>query len=60
MSRKRTCFVIMPFGVKPHAGGRMNFDRVFEDYIVKGAQLAGYNVERADKTTEGGVINTRA
>ena len=59
MSRKRTCFVIMPFGVKPYAGGRMNFDRVFEDYIVKGAHLAGYNVERADKTTEGGVINKR-
>ena len=37
----------------------MNFDDVFDKYIVKGAELAGYKPERADMTNQGGVISKR-
>jgi hypothetical protein len=59
MSRMKTCFVVMPFGVKSYAGGKMNFDDVFAKYVSAAADLAGYKAERADMTDQGGVINKR-
>jgi hypothetical protein len=59
MDRRKTCFVVMPDGVKSYAGGEMNFDHVYDEYVAKGAGLAGYKPDRADRSNEGGVISER-
>ena len=53
-----TCFVLMPFGVKPDpAGGTIDFDHVYDAAIRPGIEAAGMNALRADAEMIGGIIH---
>jgi tetratricopeptide (TPR) repeat protein len=59
MSPLPLCFVLMPFGRKPDAGGVMvDFDAVYEDLIGPAIQAAGLKPIRADEEMSGGIIHT--
>ena len=50
-----TCFVIMPFGEKTSVeGDRVNFDRIYDDFIVPTVEAAGLTCERCDRIDEAG------
>lgn len=52
------CFVLMPFGRKPGAGGTMiDFDAVYADLIGPAIVDAGLEPLRADEEQAGGVIH---
>jgi len=52
------CFVLMPFGKKPAADGRVvDFDAVFESLIKPAVVAAGLEPLRADEEMTGGVIH---
>ncbi|MCC6362787.1 MAG: DUF4071 domain-containing protein [Bryobacterales bacterium] len=52
------CFVLMPFGRKTGADGRMiDFDRVYGDLIAPAISAAGLQPLRADQETAGGIIH---
>jgi len=52
------CFVLMPFGKKPAADGRMvDFDAVYESLIKPAVVAAGLEPLRADEEMTGGVIH---
>ncbi|MFL6798427.1 MAG: TRAFs-binding domain-containing protein [Xanthobacteraceae bacterium] len=52
------CFVLMPFGKKMDAAGRMtNFDLVYERLIVPAVEQAGLEPIRADEEKIGGTIH---
>jgi tetratricopeptide (TPR) repeat protein len=52
------CFVLMPFGKKPDATGRIvDFDAVHHDLIAPSVQEAGLDVVRADEEMTGGIIH---
>lgn len=52
------CFVLMPFGKKPAADGRMvDFDAVYESLIKPVVVAAGLEPLRADEEMTGGVIH---
>lgn len=56
----RTCFVIMPFGEKTDVqGARVNFDRIYDDFIVPTVEMAGLACERCDRIDEAGNIHRR-
>jgi len=51
------CFVLMPFGQKPSAGGgTIDFDAVYRDLIAPAIEGAGLEPLRADEEMTGGVI----
>lgn len=51
------CFVLMPFGKKPDAGGLMiDFDAVYNDLIAPAVNEAGLEPIRADEEQAGGII----
>jgi tetratricopeptide (TPR) repeat protein len=53
------CFVLMPFGRKPDAVGRMvDFDRVYEHLIAPAIERADLEPLRADEEMTGGIIHT--
>src|SRR5215211_2864651 len=52
------CFVLMPFGRKPSAGGgTIDFDAVYKDLIAPAIAEAGLEPLRADEEMTGGVIH---
>jgi len=52
------CFVLMPFGRKPDAGGRtIDFDAVYRELIAPSIQAAGMQPIRADEERTGGIIH---
>jgi hypothetical protein len=52
------CFVLMPFGQKPAAGGAtINFDAVYHEMISPAITEAGLEPLRADEEMTGGVIH---
>ena len=52
------CFVLMPFGRKMDAGGRVtDFDAVYQKIIVPAAEGAGLEPVRADEEKIGGTIH---
>ena len=52
------CFVLMPFGRKPDAAGRMvDFDKVYEELIAPAIARAGMDPLRADEEMTGGIIH---
>jgi hypothetical protein len=58
MSNQPLCFVLMPFGKKPDATGRMvDFDAVYRHLIAPSVTSAGLDVLRADEEMSGGIIH---
>jgi tetratricopeptide (TPR) repeat protein len=52
------CFVLMPFGIKTDAGGRVtNFDAVYRQIIAPAVEQAGLEPVRADEEKIGGTIH---
>ena len=52
------CFVLMPFGKKPHSGGGMvDFDAVYQELIAPAIAGAGLEPLRADEEMAGGIIH---
>src|SRR3569623_722308 len=52
------CFILMPFGKKPDAGGAMiDFDAVYKDLIAPAVREAGLDPIRADEEMGGGIIH---
>jgi tetratricopeptide (TPR) repeat protein len=52
------CFVLMPFGTKTDAGGRVtNFDSVYRKIIAPAVEQAGLEPVRADEEKIGGTIH---
>lgn len=52
-------FVAMPFGIKPgHDGTPIDFNRVYDDYLVPALSAAGLEVFRADEEQRAGDIRT--
>lgn len=52
------CFVLMPFGRKPDAGGReIDFDSVYGELIKRAIDDAGLRPIRADEEAGGGIIH---
>jgi tetratricopeptide (TPR) repeat protein len=55
---KPLCFVLMPFGQKPVAGGAtVDFDAVYRDLIAPAVAEAGLEPLRADEEQAGGIIH---
>jgi hypothetical protein len=55
---KPLCFVLMPFGRKPDADGRMiDFDAVYEEFIKPAIEAAELESIRADEEVVGGIIH---
>src|SRR5262245_23550335 len=55
---KPLCFVLMPFGRKAEAGGRLiDFDAVYNQVIAPAVLEAGMEVIRADQEQIGGTIH---
>jgi hypothetical protein len=55
---KPLCFVLMPFGKKPDAGGVLiDFDAVYKDVIKPAVEAAGLEPLRADEEQGGGIIH---
>ena len=55
---KPLCFVLMPFGRKTDASGRIvDFDAVYEQIIAPGIVAAGMDAIRADEEKVGGTIH---
>jgi hypothetical protein len=58
MTQRPLCFVLMPFGTKPAAGGAtIDFDTVYKELIVSAIEQAGLEPLRADEEMTGGVIH---
>src|SRR4051812_42166916 len=58
MSQRPLCFVLMPFGTKPSAGGAtIDFDVVYRELIRPAIDHAGLEPLRADEEMTGGVIH---
>jgi len=52
------CFVLMPFGRKPGAGGAIiDFDAVYREFIAPAIRDAGLDPLRADEEQAGGMIH---
>lgn len=52
------CFILMPFGKKPDAGGALiDFDAVYKDLIAPAVREAGLDPLRADEEMTGGIIH---
>jgi len=55
---KPLCFVLMPFGQKPGAGGAViDFDAVYYDLIKPAVDAVGLTPLRADEEQAGGIIH---
>ncbi|HEX9106458.1 MAG TPA: hypothetical protein VF832_04510, partial [Longimicrobiales bacterium] len=58
MSNQPLCFVLMPFGQKPDAAGKLiDFDAVYAQVIAPAVEKAGLLPIRADKEDVGGIIH---
>jgi O-acetyl-ADP-ribose deacetylase (regulator of RNase III) len=57
---QKECFVIMPFGEKEDAGGRViDFDKVYEYLIKKTVENLGVRCVRCDEIAEAGWIHSK-
>ncbi|MDH3973348.1 MAG: DUF4071 domain-containing protein [Deltaproteobacteria bacterium] len=55
---KPLCFILMPFGKKADASGKMiDFDAVYSDLIAPAIEEAGLEPLRADEEMTGGIIH---
>jgi tetratricopeptide (TPR) repeat protein len=55
---KPLCFVLMPFGTKPHASGALiDFDAIYQELIRPAIETAGLQPLRADEEMTGGIIH---
>jgi hypothetical protein len=55
---KPLCFVLMPFGKKPDAGGSLvDFDEVYKQIIKPAIEEADFEPIRADEEVTGGIIH---
>ncbi len=55
---KPLCFILMPFGRKPHGSGRtVDFDAVYDQILAPAVTAAGMEVIRADQEQVGGTIH---
>jgi tetratricopeptide (TPR) repeat protein len=55
---RELCFVLMPFGKKPDAGGTLvDFDAVYHELIAPAIRLADLDPLRADEEMTGGIIH---
>ena len=55
---KPLCFVLMPFGKKPHASGMLiDFDAVYSELIRPAIEAADLEPIRADEEVAGGIIH---
>jgi tetratricopeptide (TPR) repeat protein len=58
MPTRPLCFVLMPFGRKPDAAGRIvDFDRVYQELISPAIAQADMQPLRADEEMTGGIIH---
>ena len=58
MTQRPLCFVAMPFGKKPTAGGAViDFDDVYRELIEPAIERAGLEPLRADEEMTGGIIH---
>ncbi|MGA8172407.1 MAG: TRAFs-binding domain-containing protein [Methylocystis sp.] len=58
MPNRAICFVIMPFGQKPDATGRMiDFDAIYREIIAPAIGDVGFDAVRADDEMSPGVIH---
>jgi len=58
MSFRAVCFVIMPFGRKPDAAGRMvDFDHIYSEVMAPAVEAAGLDGIRADEEQGAGFIH---
>ena len=58
LTQRPLCFVLMPFGQKPGAGGaKIDFDAVYQELISPAIGEAGLEPLRADEEMTGGVIH---
>src|ERR1700691_5903385 len=58
MSFRAVCFVIMPFGRKPDAAGRMvDFDHIYSEVMAPALEAAGLDGIRADEEQGAGFIH---
>jgi hypothetical protein len=57
---RRLCFVVMPFGQKADVDGRVvDFDRLYDEFVVPAVEAAGLECERCDRVDEAGNIHRR-
>ena len=55
---RQLCFVLMPFGGKTDASGKLiDFDAVYQDFIAPAVIKAGLEPVRADEEMTGGIIH---
>lgn len=54
-----TCFVVMPYGIRPVEDVDVHFDEIFLNYITPAAEGAGFVVVRSDREVASGVIMPR-
>src|SRR5438876_7841221 len=55
---RELCFVLMPFGKKPDAGGTLvDFDTVYRELIAPAITQANLDPLRADEEMTGGIIH---
>lgn len=55
---KPVCFVIMPFGKKKDADGKMiDFDKIYREFIYPAIEVAKMESVRADEETVNGIIH---
>lgn len=58
MTQRRLCFVLMPFGVKSDASGKLiDFERIYNELIAPAIRVAGLEPLRADEGITGAVIS---
>lgn len=58
MTQRPLCFVAMPFGKKPTAGGtQIDFDEVYRELIAPAIEEAGFEPLRADEEMTAGIIH---
>ena len=58
VSQQPLCFVVMPFGIKPDAGGQtVDFDAVYEQLLEPAIRDASLEPLRADQEVVGGIIH---
>jgi hypothetical protein len=56
MTKAPLCFILMPFGIKANAdGSKIDFDRVYQDFIAPSVGDAELEPIRADHEVTGGI-----
>ena len=59
MARKKTCFVIMPFGEKPDGRVRIDFDQIYACIIKPAVEDLGIECVRCDEIERAGSIHRK-